>query len=196
MFTFIMICCLLCLWATCSIGDLVTKGIVYAWNAQKAKRRTSDGSTEFKTLVFIILAFFIVGTLTMVFENEKSKRTTDYLERDQIMHQQSEPVTVTSESTSRAVETIEAPKTYSHSYTYTEPETTANAYTSHSSYSSSSSGSYSSSHRSYYSEYDGYDNAEDYAEDNVEDYLDSGDYDDYDEAYEAAMDDYEYDHDY
>ena len=31
---------------------------------------------------------------------------------------------------------------------------------------------------------------------NVEEYLDSGDYDDYDEAYEAAMDDYKYDHDY
>lgn len=195
MFTFIMICCLLCLWATCSIGDLVTKGIVHAWNAQKAKRRTSDGSTEFKTLVFIILAFFIVGTLTMVFENEKSKRTTEYLERDQIIHQQSEPATVAPESTSRAVETTEASRIYSHSYTYTEPETTANAYTSHSSYSSSS-GSYSSSHRSYYSEYDGYDDAEDYADDNVEDYLDSGDYDDYDEAYEAAMDDYEYDNDY
>lgn len=41
-----------------------------------------------------------------------------------------------------------------------------------------------------------YDSAEEYAEDNVEEYLDSGDYDDYDEAYEAAMDDYEYDHDY
>lgn len=44
--------------------------------------------------------------------------------------------------------------------------------------------------------YDTYQNAEEYAEDNVEEYLDSGDYDDYDEAYEAAMDDYEYDHDY
>lgn len=44
--------------------------------------------------------------------------------------------------------------------------------------------------------YDTYRNAEEYAEDNVEEYLDSGDYDDYDEAYEAAMDDYEYNHDY
>lgn len=42
--------------------------------------------------------------------------------------------------------------------------------------------------------YSSYRSAEEYAEDNVEEYLDSGDYDDYDEAYEAAMDDYEYDH--
>lgn len=58
------------------------------------------------------------------------------------------------------------------------------------SYHSNSSNSRNSSYSS------GYHSAEDYAEDYVEDYLDSGDYDDYDEAYEAAMDDYEFDHDY
>jgi len=59
-------------------------------------------------------------------------------------------------------------------------------------YSSSGSSNYRHSSRSS----DSYDSAEEYAEDNVEEYLDSGDYDDYDEAYEAAMDDYEYDYDY
>lgn len=195
MFTFIMICYLLCLWAICSIGDFITKGIAHAWKAQKTKRGTSDGSTEFKTLMFIILTFFVVGTLYMAYENERNNRTTKYLERDQIIHQQSEPASAISESISQPVETTEVSRSIRHSYTYTEPETTANVYTNHRNYSSSSS-SYSSSYRKYYSDYDGYDDAEDYAEDNVEEYLDSGDYDDYDDAYEAAMDDYEYDHDY
>jgi len=41
-----------------------------------------------------------------------------------------------------------------------------------------------------------YSGAENYAENNVEEYIESGDYENYDEAYEAALDDYEYDHDY
>lgn len=195
MFTYIMICCLLCIWAIFSIRDMNTKGTARAWDLPKAKIKSSDGSIEFRSLVYIILAFIIIGTLTMVYENGKRNRSTEYEEHNRMIHQKTEAETVVPESTFHEAETTETRRTYSHSYTYTEPETTANAYTGYRSYSYSS-GSYSSSHRSYYSEYDDYDDAEDYAEDNVEDYLDSGDYDDYDDAYEAAMDDYEFDHDY
>jgi len=185
MVIFVILCLALFVFAVDVICSWILKGIANAWKNRKQNHASDNRWLGIAGALTIICFIGIVAI-----SRNQTRKVSEFSSTKQ-SEEAFKP---------RTVETIPE-TTSSRVYTYhakSEPETisSSNVYSSYNSYSCSRSYSSSSSHHSYADEYEGYNDAEDYAEDNVEDYLDSGDYDDYDEAYEAAMDDYEYDHDY